>query len=112
MITPAVLLVLALAGYRVTQAVVHDTIFDRARSALHTWHAAAPSRVVRASLATLIACIYCAGWWVAGALLATWLLVTGAWHDAPLIVHGIEWAAVAGAGVLLNRWDDTRPEEA
>lgn len=104
------LAVLALAGYRITQAVVHDTIGDRVRDRLYAWHAAAPTRTIRAALATLIACIYCAGWWIAGALLATWLLATGQWHQAPLLVHAIEWAAVAGGAVLLNRWDDTRPD--
>jgi hypothetical protein len=41
-------------------------------------------------------------------VLAAWLLTTGTWHDAPLLIHGIEWLAVAGGAVLLNRWDDTR----
>lgn len=69
------------------------------------------SNAIRVALAvTLISCVYCAGWWITGALLATWLLTTGAWHDAPLAVHGLEWLAVAGAAVLLNRWDDTRKE--
>lgn len=102
------LLLLAFAGYRATQLVVHDTLIDRARDRVHAWHAASPSGTVRAALATLIACIYCAGWWVAGALLTAWLLTTDQWHDAPLLVHGVEWLAVAGGSVLLNRWDDTR----
>ncbi|MFI2304659.1 hypothetical protein ACH5AL_38445 [Actinacidiphila glaucinigra] len=40
-------------------------------------------------------------------LLATYLLVTGRFEQAPLLVHGIEWPAVAGAAVLMNRVDDT-----
>lgn len=56
---------------------------------------------------TLISCTYCAGWWLSGAILATYVLAAGTWHDAPLLVHGIEWAAVAGGQALLNRWDDT-----
>ncbi|MEU3448765.1 hypothetical protein AB0H29_16305 [Streptomyces thermolilacinus] len=35
------------------------------------------------------------------------LLATGRFHDAPLLVHGVEWPAVAGAAALLNRVDDT-----
>jgi hypothetical protein len=45
---------------------------------------------------------------VSGILLATWLLVTGQFDDAPLLVHGIEW--FAGGAVLLNRFDDTLGE--
>jgi hypothetical protein len=47
------------------------------------------------------------GWWISGAILATWLLASGQWDQAPLVVHGLEWLAVAGAAVFLNRVDDT-----
>ncbi|MEU2238464.1 hypothetical protein ABZ572_03550 [Streptomyces sp. NPDC018338] len=50
--------------------------------------------------------MYYTGWWLAGAILATFLLASGQWHEAPLLVHGIEWFAVAGTAVLLNRVDD------
>lgn len=103
-----VLLLLALAAYRATQLIVHDTILDTPRTALATWHANRPDSTLRGALVTLISCIYCAGWWISGALLTAWLLTTGQWHDAPLIVHGIEWLAVAGAAALAGRWDDTR----
>ncbi|MGW4910802.1 hypothetical protein [Streptomyces sp. NPDC004270] len=46
------------------------------------------------------------GWWVSGALLATYLLVTGTCHQTPLLVHGVEWFAVAGLAVLLNCPED------
>lgn len=110
MITPVELLVLALAGYRATQLVVHDTVLDTARDRLFAWHANRPESPWRSATATLISCIYCAGWWVAGALLTTWLLVSGQWTGTPILVHGVEWLAVAGAAALLNRWDDSRTE--
>ncbi|MGY5033550.1 hypothetical protein ACWC9U_22235 [Streptomyces sp. 900116325] len=49
---------------------------------------------------------------MSGALLLTYLLATGQWDQAPLLVHGIEWLAVAGAAVLFNRWDDSRKDGA
>ncbi|WP_323182115.1 DUF1360 domain-containing protein [Streptomyces sp. NBC_00120] len=101
---------LALAGYRATQLAVHDTILDPARDVVFAWHERKPTARARTWIVSLISCVYCMGWWLSGALLATWLLVTGTWHDAPLLVHGIEWLAVAGAAVLLNRWDDSRRE--
>ncbi|QKW06942.1 DUF1360 domain-containing protein [Streptomyces sp. NA04227] len=102
------LALLALAGYRGTQLAVHDTILDPLRDRIFAWHEAQPEAKVRAFVVTLISCVYCMGWWISGALLATWLLVNDAWPDAPVLVHGVEWLAVAGAAVLLNRWDDER----
>lgn len=80
------------------------------RQRLDAWQQARPNSVPRELLVTLISCVYCAGWWVAGALLATWLLATGTWDQAPLAVHGVEWFAVAGGAALLNRWDDSRKD--
>ncbi|MFE0763701.1 DUF1360 domain-containing protein [Streptomyces smyrnaeus] len=122
------LALLAFAGYRGTQLLVHDSILDPVRDWLigakadedaqgdqkpgaeetDTDDADAEVSTARAVIITLVTCVYCMGWWVAGALLLTWLLVTGTWSEAPLLVHGIEWLAVAGAAVLLNRWDDER----
>lgn len=110
MISPAELAILALAGYRGTQLLVHDSILDPARDKVFAWHEKRIDSAVRDALVTLISCIYCTGWWVAGAVLATWLLVTDAWGGAPLLVHGVEWLAVAGASALLNRWDDSRKD--
>ena len=107
MISPEELALLACAGYRATQLLVHDAILDSARDKVFAWHDKRPESPARTAVVTLISCVYCTGWWVAGALLATWLLATGQWHQAPLLVHGIEWLAVAGAAVLLNRWDDS-----
>lgn len=108
MIGPAEIGLLALAGYRGTQLVVHDTILDPVRHRVDDWYQDRPDSWVREAGVTLISCVYCSGWWIAGMLLLTWLLVTGEWHQAPLLVHGVEWLAIAGASVLLNRWDDSR----
>lgn len=78
---------------------------DAPRQRFDAWQQARPQSLPRELLVTLISCVYCAGWWLSGALLAT-----GTWDDAPLIVHGVEWLAVAGAAVLLNRWDDSRKD--
>ncbi|MEU0181430.1 DUF1360 domain-containing protein [Streptomyces sp. NPDC006207] len=107
MIGPVELALLGLAGYRGTQLLVHDAILDPARDKVFAWHLDRPHSKPRTFVITLISCVYCTGWWVAGALLATYLLATGRFDDAPLLVHGIEWLAVAGAAVLMNRVDDT-----
>ncbi|MDN3056858.1 DUF1360 domain-containing protein [Streptomyces sp. SRF1] len=108
MIELSALAVLGLAGYRATQLAVHDSILDPVRDRIYAWHARRPESGPRTFVITLISCVYCMGWWISGALLATWLLATGTWDSAPLLVHGVEWLAVAGLAVLLNRWDDTR----
>ncbi|GAA2948299.1 DUF1360 domain-containing protein [Kitasatospora cinereorecta] len=112
MISLVVLAFLALAGYRGTQLVVHDALLDPVRIRIDAWQQKRPTSAFRDAVVTLISCVYCTGWWVAGALLATWLLVTDTWDQAPVLVHGIEWLAVAGAAALLNRWDDTRKDSA
>lgn len=110
MISPAELGVLALAGYRTTQLVVHDSLLDQPRASVDHWYQQQPESRVRDAAVTLVSCVYCSGWWIAGILLTIWLLVTGEWEQAPVLVHGIEWAAVAGGAVLLNRWDDSHKE--
>lgn len=110
MITALELATLAFAGYRATQLAIHDTVLDPARGAVFSWHSRKVESPVRSALVTLISCPYCMGWWISGLLLATYLLVTGQFDDAPLLANGIEWLAVAGAAVLLNRIDDTLGE--
>lgn len=109
MITLVVLAVLAFASYRATQLAVHDSILDSLRDRVHLWQAGNHESTVRSAVVTLMTCVYCAGWWLSGAILAVYLLASGQWHAAPLLVHGVEWLAVAGGQALLNRWDDTRP---
>lgn len=101
------LAVLACAGYRGTQLAVHDSILEPARARVFAWHANRPESKVRTAVVTLISCVYCMGWWISGAFLAVWLLASGQWDASPPPVHGIEWFAVAGAAVFLNRVDDT-----
>lgn len=107
MISIPELVVLTAAGYRATQLAVHDSILEPARVAVLDWHSHKPSSSLRTAVVTLISCAYCMGWWLSGAILATWLLASGQWDQAPLVVHGIEWFAVAGGAVFLNRMDDT-----
>lgn len=104
------LAVLAAAGYRGTQLIVHDSVLDMPREWAFTWHSKNTESSIRTALVTLISCVYCTGWWVSGAFLAAWLYATGRWDDTPLLVHGIEWFAVAGTAALLNRWDDSRKD--
>lgn len=107
MINLVELAVLAAAGYRGTQLLVHDSILDPVRDRIDTWFQKRPESKVREMVLTLISCVYCTGWWVSGGVLAAYLLAAGRWHDAPLLVHGVEWLAVAGAAVAINRWDDS-----
>lgn len=102
------LAVLAFAAYRGTQLIVHDTILDKPRDLLYAWHQRRPDSSVRTALITLISCVYCSGWWISGVVLAVYLLTTGVFNQTPLLIHLLEWAAIAGAAVLANRWDDSR----
>ncbi|MET7809764.1 DUF1360 domain-containing protein [Streptomyces sp. NPDC005395] len=103
MISLPVLAVLGLAAYRATQLGVHDTILDPARERLAAWHAKNVDSRPRTLLMQLISCIYCLGWWLAGAVVTAWWF----WWDNRLVQFGLIWLAVAGAQALLNRRDDT-----
>ncbi|WP_393072291.1 DUF1360 domain-containing protein [Streptomyces sp. LN704] len=81
MISALELVLLAAAGYRATQLVVHETILEAPRDQVAAWHGRKPDSKTRTSVLTLISCVYCTGWWVSGALLATWLLATGRFDD-------------------------------
>ncbi|MFF8931497.1 DUF1360 domain-containing protein [Streptomyces longwoodensis] len=107
MLSLTALALLGLAGYRGTQLAVHDTILDPVRDRIIAWHERRQTSPVRSAVVALISCVYCMGWWVSVAILATYLLATGHWTGTPLVVHGLEWLAVAGLAVLLNRLDDT-----
>jgi uncharacterized membrane protein len=102
-----VLALLGFAAYRATQLGVHDSILDRPRERLAAWHSNNLDSKPRAFLMALISCIYCLGFWLSGVTLLVYLLATDSWGDAPWVVHGIEWFAVAGVQALLNRRDDT-----
>ncbi|MGV2914558.1 DUF1360 domain-containing protein [Streptomyces alfalfae] len=106
------LVILALAGYRATQLAVWDSILDPARDKVIDWQTRRPESSLRAAIVTLITCVYCTGWWLSGAILLAYLLAAGQWSGTPLVLHGVEWFAVAGGAVLLNRWDDSRKADA
>ncbi|MFE3378715.1 DUF1360 domain-containing protein [Streptomyces anulatus] len=106
MIDITALALLGFAGYRATQLAVHDTLLDPVRDRVHAWADRAPDSGPRKLVIDLISCVYCMGWWISGALLAVYLFVTGEFHHAPLLLHGVEWLAVAGLAVLFNRVDD------
>jgi len=108
MLSLLTLVVLALASYRGTQLIVHDSILDPARARFELWHARKHDSKIRTFFRDLLGCTYCTGWWVSGATLAAYLTVFDCWHHSSLLVHALEWFAVAGAQSLLNRWDDTR----
>ncbi|MFJ1695671.1 DUF1360 domain-containing protein [Streptomyces sp. NPDC088252] len=108
MITIVELVILAFAAYRATQLAVHDSILDPARDRVFAWHEKRPEAKLREFVINLISCTYCMGWWISGAILATYLIVTSQFGGTPLLVHGIEWFAVAGGQALLNRHDDNR----
>lgn len=105
------LALLAAAGYRGTQLAVFDSILDAPRAVVFDWHSRRTESATRTAAVTLISCIYCMGFWVSGAVLATYLLTTGQWTTAPLLVHGVEWFAVAGAQALFSRWDNSRKDD-
>ncbi|MER6632883.1 DUF1360 domain-containing protein [Streptomyces sp. NPDC000987] len=107
MISLPVLALLGFAAYRATQLGVHDSILDQARQRLVAWHADRADSRARSFVIQLAGCVYCLGFWLSGVTLLTYLAASGRWGDAPWIVHGIEWFAVAGVQALLNRRDDT-----
>lgn len=98
---------LGLASYRGTQLIVHDSIGDPIRDRLELWHAKRHDSKLRSFVRDLLTCTYCTGAHVSWILLVTYLLVTGQWGDAPVLVHALEASAVAGIQALLNRLDDT-----
>ncbi|MGW4731822.1 DUF1360 domain-containing protein [Streptomyces shenzhenensis] len=108
MISLPVLVLLGFASYRATQLGVHDSILDGTRDRLFAWHGAKLDSKPRTFLIQLVSCIYCFGYWLSGVTLLVYLLAAGRWDGAPVIIHGVEWFAVAGVQALLNRWDDSR----
>lgn len=116
MLNLATIVLLALAAYRGTQLVVHDSIGDPVRDRLIAWHEHKPTARPRGALVTLITCTYCAGAWISAAALAAWLTISHTWPDrltpATAALLLLNWFAVAGGQSLLNRWDDTRDRNA
>lgn len=97
---------LGFASARGTQLLVHDSILDGARARFEMWHARKFDSRVRTFFRDLLACVYCTGYWCSVATVVVYLVVTGEWSGAPLLVHGIETFAVAGVQMMINRYDD------
>lgn len=97
---PMTLVVLALAGYRLTRLVVLDTILDGPRDWLLRRLATRPhvKAPVRAKLSELLQCVYCVGVWATLAIVAVW-------HWAPGLRPGVMVIAVIGAQALLSSWE-------
>jgi hypothetical protein len=98
--------VLGAASARGTQLVLHDSIGDPLRERMELWHASKHTSRVRTFVRDLLSCIYCTGWWLSVITLTVYLLATGQWSEAPLLVHGIEAFAIAAVQMLINRYDD------
>lgn len=92
-----ILVLLALATYRVTRFAIHDTLIDEPRTAVLRWLASKPG-IVRSKLHDLATCPYCLSVWVAGALTAATAQV--ATVQLPLLM----WLAVAGGAMVAWRF--------
>lgn len=106
-ITPFEFIVLVLAAWRATRFVTMDSLTDGWRERVERWVWKKGDRQVawRDKVSELVGCGFCAGYWVSGITLAVFLVAASRWHEAPVLVHGIEWWAVAGGQALFNRYD-------
>lgn len=116
--TPAELATDAVAGYRITRLLTADTITARPRAAVIRWsygdraddleatspHDSWDERAMNdpdaPALATLATCRWCAGVWVAGAVVAARRLAPRWWQPVA------EVAVVAAAAALLAGSED------
>jgi len=88
------LVAISLAVYRVNRLIIHDTIFDRPRSAFINW--LLPKRG-GGTVVELITCPFCIGMWVSG--VAT--IVTSQVAAVPLPV--LVWLASAAGSMIAWR---------
>ncbi len=96
--TLLILVALCLASYRVTRFVVEDSLLDNPREALFAKYPPDTHK-----LTYLLSCVFCAGWWVSGLMLAIAHLVGLA--NWPLRWDLVLWWAVAGGQALLSAVD-------
>jgi uncharacterized membrane protein len=101
------LAVLGFAAARATQLGVHDSILDPVRERLELWAAGNPEGYWRGFWRQLFGCVYCLGWWLSGAVLLAYLMASGQLDGEPLVMLGVDWLAVAGIQMMVNRRDDT-----
>jgi hypothetical protein len=98
-VTPAlVLIAMTFAAYRLTRFLVEDSLLDRPREAILTKY---PPNTHK--LGTLLSCVFCAGWWISGAMLGLAHLVCLA--NWSLKYDLVLWWAVAGGQALLSSLD-------
>lgn len=94
--TPLVFVLAAFAAARITRFVTEDELAEPIRGA---WWRRFPAG---SKTGDLIACPYCIGWWISGAVLAVAMgvgFVELRWRSV------LYWPAIAGAQALLNAID-------
>jgi hypothetical protein len=106
MLNVAELAVLGFAAARGTQLVVHDSILDAARSRLELWHARKFDSRSRTFWRDLIACIWCAGFWVSAITVLAYLFVTDSLGDTSFLTYGLSVFGVAGVQGAVNVYMD------
>lgn len=106
MIELAVLLVLALASYRITRFVVFDTLIEGTRERLFLWlinhQKGKTTHFLYGKILDLLSCTFCAGFWV------TLLLTSLYFGHLPWEFSKLEWistAGVTGLQALLHTWE-------
>ena len=96
---------LSFATFRLARLVAADLIVDGLRARATNWAYKPSAGKIRGRIGDLITCRWCAGWWIAGTLVAVWTAHVGALTWDRWIETGIEWCAVAGAAGLLGTFD-------
>ena len=95
------MILLALACYRVTRFIVKDSLIQGFRIWLHTALLGNKPRLWRDKLQELISCPFCISVWIAAALVA------GVNHYRSVSLPFVQWLAVAGATcVIWNLTED------
>lgn len=96
-VTPLDAATIVLAAYRGTRLVTSDTIADGPRHAVERWALRVPPGSARREIATLVACNYCAGFWITLVTLLAWRL--------PALRPAVRLFGAAGAQALLSALD-------
>lgn len=91
------LIVLALACYRVTRFVIRDTLLDGGRDRVHHWLLTRRWKGVNVKLYELITCPFCLSIWVAAGMVAA--------TDAVADVTTPIWMWLAAAAGSLVAWE-------
>lgn len=107
------LIVMAVATYRVTRLVVGDTIWEGWRDKFKQWAYVDPENHVwrkipgrpwltfwRGKLADLVTCPFCISVWIAGFMYVA-LKTADGWDGTSWVEHGVAWMAVAGGAIMI-----------